>query len=150
MVRGSRRLIDTFALVVKLLRWRKFLFQTEKKNKTKEKRQVTLFLLHIEATHEIKKYTLTGLENFSKESILRITPVSHTEDNSQTVQPLHQYIQDYNGEQFLLMLFVGEKINASFCHFNGTEKKIETLARPTHFNVDGRTFVYKNEKWISA
>ena len=95
----------------------------------------------------IKKFTLLGLESFSKESILGITPVLSENGNTQTVQPLHQFIQDYNCKQFLLMLFVGEKFNTSFCHFNGTEKKIETLARQNQFYINGRTFSYENEKW---
>ena len=79
---------------------------------------------------------------------MKITPVLNKDENTQTIQPLHQFIQDYNGKQFLLMLFVGDKVNASFCHFNGTEKKIELLARPNQFYIDGRTFAYENEKWV--
>merc|ERR1711976_826822 len=71
----------------------------------------------------ILKFCLTGLEEISKETILRMKP----DANSSTIKPLHQFIQCYNGNQFLLMLFALTKLDdKTYCHFNGTDKRTET------------------------
>ena len=71
-------------------------------------------------------------------------PVQKDETITQAVQPLHQFIQDYNGNEFLLMLFACKKSNTTFCHFNGTEKKIEIMTQPNQFSINGTIFSYDN------
>ena len=93
------------------------------------------------------KLCLTGLDEIDKELILKMKPVA----SSSTIQPMHMFIQCYNGNQFLLMLFAAKTLDSkTYCHFNGTEKRTETLHLPKEFYVDGKLFSYENQEWIQS
>ena len=96
----------------------------------------------------VRKYELTGLEEeFDKETILTIKPVA---DNA-TVKPLNTFIQSYNSNQFLVMVFAGQnKQYKEYCHYNGTEKEIETLSLPEQFEIRQKKFHYKGNTWIQT
>ena len=71
--------------------------------------------------------------------------------NDSTIKPLHQFIQCYDQNQFLLMLFALTKLDdKTYCHFNGTDKRTETIHLPKEFYVDRKRFSYQNEKWITS
>ena len=55
----------------------------------------------------VLKLCLTGLEQFSKELILTMKPVV----SNSTINPVHQFIQCYNENQFLLMLFASKNLD---------------------------------------
>ena len=79
---------------------------------------------------------------------MRITPFQKPDEK--IVTPLHQFIQDYNGKQFLLMLFACKKFNKKFCHFNGTEKKAEYVALPKQFCIGESIYSYEDGKWLKS
>ena len=94
---------------------------------------------------QVKKFILNGLDHLAKETILGMTPVLNQNKTTKVVQPLHKFIQDYNGKQFLVMIFHTRQ-NTTFCHFNGTEKKIEFMALPKQF---GNYIVsYCDKQWV--
>ena len=93
------------------------------------------------------KLYLTGLDDIDKELILKMKPVA----SDSTIQPMHQFIQCYNGNKFFLLLFAAKTLgNKTYCHFNGTEKRTETLHFPKKFYVDGKLFSYHNQKWVEG
>ena len=47
------------------------------------------------------------------------------------------------------MLFAAKTLSdKTYCHFNGTEKRIEVLHLPKQFYIDGKLFLYHNQEWI--
>ena len=49
------------------------------------------------------------------------------------------------------MLFAAKTLSdKTYCHFNGTEKRIEVLHLPKQFYIDGKLFSYQNQEWIQS
>ena len=91
------------------------------------------------------KFELNGLE-FDDLTILKIKPVT---DNL-TINPLHHFIQSYNGHKVLLFLYSYVKTangKIERCLHNGTDRHLTEYSLPKRFLINENLYYYENKTW---